>query len=446
MIIKKMAIPRRAMLRGLGAGVALPLLDAMVPALSVVARAATTPTRRLGFVYVPNGANMVTWTPPTTGANFTLSPTLAPLAPFQHQMVVATGLSNREADSQGDGSGEHPRASAGWLTGVHAKRTEGADIQAGTSADQIAARDIGKDSPVPSLEMGLESNYGVGNCNNGYACVYQGTVAWRTPTTPLSPEVNPRVIFERLFGEGGSTSERLARMRKDASILDWVMEDTARLRKSLGASDQHTVNQYLDSVREIERRIQKSEAKAAASTMPTSLQRPVGVPETYDEHARLMYDLQWLAYQVDATRVFTFVMGRENGGQSYPASGVLDQHHGTSHHQGDPIKLEKINKINKYHVSLLAYFLDKLKSTPDGDGTLLDHSMILYGAGLSDGDQHSHLQLPMVVVGGGAGQLQGNRHIEYVKDTPMSNFLLSVLDKVGVKHEKLGDSTARAAL
>lgn len=446
MIITKMAIPRRTVLRGLGASLALPLLDAMVPALSVVAKAATRPTPRLGFVYIPNGANMLSWTPPTAGANFDLSPTLMPLAPYKNQLVVATGLSNKEADSQGDGSGEHPRASAGWLTGVHAKRTEGADIQAGTSADQIAARELGKDTALPSLETGLESSYGVGNCNNGYACVYQGTVAWRTPTMPLPPEVNPRVVFERLFGEGGNTAERLARMRTDASILDWVMEDTARLRKSLGSADQSTVNQYLEAVREIERRIQKSEAKAAESTMPTTLQRPVGVPETYDEHARLMYDLQWLAFQVDATRVFTFVMGRENGGQSYPASGVLDQHHGTSHHQGDPIKLEKLNKINKYHVTLFAQFLDKLRSTPDGDGTLLDHSMILYGAGLSDGDQHSHLQLPMVIVGGGAGQLKGNRHIEYVRDTPMSNLLLSVLDKVGVKAERLGDSTARAEL
>jgi len=292
----------------------------------------------------------------------------------------------------------------------------------------------------------LESSYGVGNCNNGYACVYQGTVSWRTPTMPMPPEVNPRVIFERLFGEGGSSTERLSRMRKDASILDWVMEDTARLRKSLGAADQSAVNQYLDAVREIEHRIQKSEAKAGESTMPASLQRPVGVPETYDEHANLMYDLMWLAFQVDATRVFTFVMGRENGGQSYPASGVLDQHHGISHHQNDPIKLEKLNKINKYHVTLLAAFLEKLKSTSDGDGNLLDHSMILYGAGLSDGDQHSHLQLPMAIVGSGGGQLKGNRHIEYVRDAPMANLLLTVLDKVGVKEQRLGDSNARASL
>ena len=446
MIIKKLALPRRTFLRGMGATLALPLLDAMVPAVSALGQTAAAPVKRLGFIYIPNGANMAKWTPATDGRGFDLSPTLSPLEPVREHVIVPTGLAQRQAEAWGDGNGEHSRASGVWLNGVHPKRTEGADVRAGTTVDQLAAREIGQDTPLPSLELAIENSYVVGNCDNGYSCVYTNTISWASPTTPLPMEHNPRVVFERLFGEGGTTAERLARMQEDRSILDAVREDMHALQRSLGPDDRTRVTQYLDAVREIERRIQRTEAQAEDATLPEDLSRPVGVPDSFDEHARLMFDLQALAFQADITRVFTFLIGREQTAQSYPQIGVPEPHHATSHHQLDPQKLESYGKINTYHVDLLSSFLQKLNATPDGDGSLLDHSMILYGGGISDGDQHSHIDLPLVLAGGGAGQLDGGRHIRYPTDTPMTNLLLAMLDKVGVRTELLGDSTGVATL
>jgi len=329
-----------------------------------------------------------------------------------------------------------------WLNGVHPKRTEGADVRAATTIDQIAAAELGSDTPLPSLEIALENSFVVGNCDNGYSCIYTNTISWRTPTTPLPMEHNPRVVFERLFGEGGNAAQRLSRMGEDRSILDAVTEDIARLEHSLGAGDRARVGQYLDAVREIERRIQRAEAQAGESTLPEDLQRPVGIPETFDAHAKLMYDLQALAFQADITRVFTFLIGREQTNQAYPEIGVPDPHHSMSHHGHNPEKLEKYAKIGTYHIQLLAYFLAKLRNTPDGDGNVLDHSMILYGSGISDGDQHSHVDLPLVLVGGASGVKQG-RHLKYPPYTPMANLFLSMLDKLGIPAETMGDSTGR---
>jgi hypothetical protein len=447
MTIMQKALPRRTFLRGVGATLALPFLDAMVPAASALARRVTAPAKRLGFIYIPNGANMAKWTPVDDGTTLTLSPTLSPLAAVQDQVVIPTGLAHRQAEAWGDGNGEHSRASAVWLNGVHPKRTEGADVRAATTADQIAAQELGQDTPLPSLELALENSFVVGNCDNGYSCVYTNTIAWRSPTTPLPMEHNPRVVFERLFGEGGTAAARQARLQEDQSILDAVRDDMHRLQHKLGPGDRTRVAQYLDAVREIERRIQQSEKQSRESVLPEVLDRPVGIPEEFGDHARLMFDLQALAFQADITRVFTFLIGREQTVQSYPQIGVADPHHATSHHQLDVEKLEKYAKINTYHVSLFASFLEQLQAMPDGDGSLLDHSMILYGGGISDGDQHSHIDLPLILAGGGAGHLQGNRHLRYQTDTPMSNLLLAMLDKAGVHTDdgELGDSTGRLA-
>ncbi len=330
---------------------------------------------------------------------------------------------------------------------MHPKRTEGADVRAGTTADQIAAAALGQDTPLPSLEISLENSFVVGNCDNGYSCVYTNTIAWRTPTTPLPMEHNPRVVFERLFGEGGTSAERAARLREDRSILDAVRDDMARLEKRLGAGDRRRARQYLDAVREIERRIQRVEAQAGDGDLPENLARPVGIPDSFTEHARLMFDLQRLAFQADVTRVFTYLIGREQTAQSYPEVGVPDAHHSVSHHQLDPGRLEQYAKINTYHVDILSGFLQSLHATEDGDGSLLDQSLILYGGGISDGDQHSHIDLPLILAGGGAGQLKGGRHVRYPTDTPMTNLLLAMLDKAGVvKPEELGDSTGRLPL
>ncbi len=445
MMITKMSLPRRTFLRGVGATLALPLLDAMVPAGTALARTAAKPSPRLGFIYIPNGANMAAWTPPGDGGSLELSRSLQPLANVRDQVVIPTGLDHRQAEAWGDGNGEHSRASAVWLNGVHPKRTEGADVRAGTTADQIAAATLGQETPLPSLELALENSFVVGNCDNGYSCVYTNTFSWRTPTTPLPMEHNPRVVFERLFGEGGTEDQRVARLQDDRSILDAVREDMARLDRSLGTADRSRVTQYLEAVREIERRISRAEAQTDA-TLPEVLERPVGIPESFDEHARLMFDLQALAFQADITRVFTFLIGREQTAQSFPEIGVPDPHHAMSHHQMDVERLEKYAMINTYQVSLLAGFLEKLAATPDGDGTLLDQSMILYGGGISDGDQHSHMDLPLILAGGGAGALQGGRHLKYEGETPMANLLVSMLDKAGVPVDDLGDSTGRLGM
>jgi hypothetical protein len=443
MFITKMALPRRTFLRGVGVTLALPLLEAMVPALTLSAKTAAAPVRRLGFMYFPNGANMRLWPPTGRATNWELSPALSELAPFKDQLIVPIGLCQLEAQSHGDGNAEHHRASANWLNGVHPKRTEGADVQAGTTVDQIAAKEIGGDTPLASLELALEQDYKVGNCDGGYSCVYINTISWRTPTTPNPMEVNPRVVFQRLFGDGGTAAQRLAQVEEDRSILDWVTQDITRLQNTLGSGDRTRVNEYLDAVRELERRIQVAEKHSTEQTLalPDS---PIGVPESYDEYAKLMLDLQVLAYQADITRVFTMLLGREQSNRAYIEVGVNEAHHAISHHGQDPTKLEKYHKVNKYHIHLLAYFLGKLQSVPDGDGTLLDHSMILEGAGLSDGDQHSHLGLPIIVAGGGARP--GGLFLDCPTNTPMTNLYLAMLDKVGVHLDKFGDSTGELNL
>jgi uncharacterized protein DUF1552 len=445
MYISKMALPRRTFLRGMGITIALPLLDAMMPAMSVLAKSAAKPVKRLGFVYTPNGATMSAWTPSADGALSELSPTLSPLEKFKQHVFVPTGLSQKQAESFGDGNGEHSRGQTVWLSGVHPKRTEGADVQAGITVDQIAAQQISKDTPLLSIEMALEQNYLVGNCDNGYSCVYWNTISWRTPTTPLPMEVNPRVVFERMFGDGGTPQQRLTQIREDRSILDSVKDSISGLQSRLGTGDRTRLSEYLDSMREIERRIQVAEKQSGES--PIALpDRPVGAPESYDEHAKLMFDLAALAYQADITRVFTLLLGREQTNRPYPFIGVPEAHHSISHHQNDPVKLAKAAKINTYHIQLLAYFAERLNSIADGDGTLLDHSMIMQGSGLSNSDQHSHIDLPLVVVGGGAGSLKGGRHLRFPKDTPMNNLHLALLDKVGVPVEKFGDATGRIEL
>ena len=446
MFITKMALPRRTFLRGMGVTLALPLLDAMVPALSAVASSSAKPVRRMGFIYTPNGATMSAWTPAGEGTKLdTLSPTLSPLERFKDQVVVPTGLSQRQAESMGDGNGEHSRGQTVWLSGVHPKRTEGADVEAGITVDQIAAQAIGKDTPLLSLEMALEQNYLVGNCDNGYSCVYWNTISWRTPTMPLPMEVNPRVVFERLFGDGGTPEQRLSQVREDRSILDSVRESVATLQGRLGVGDRVRVAEYLDSMREIERRIQIAEKQGGESAVNLP-DRPIGVPEAYDDHASLMFDLAALAFQADITRVFTLLLGREQTNRAYPWLGVPEAHHSVSHHQNDPIRLAKAAKINTYHIELLARFADKLKSIPDGDGTLLDHAMLLQGGGLSNSDQHSHIDLPLVLVGGGAGTIKGGRHLRFPKDTPMNNLHMAMLEKVGVPVEQFGDATGRITL
>lgn len=437
MIITKRTLPRRTFLRGVGATLGLPLLDAMVPAL---AGASATPVRRLGWVYIPNGMSMAAWTPPVTGA-LELSPILSPLAPFRDQMVVLSGLAQPQAEALGDGNGEHTRATATWLNGVHPKQTEGADVRAGITADQIAADQLGRSTPFPSLELAIDRDFLVGNCENGYSCTYMNTISWRNPTTPLPMENNPRVVFERLFGEGGSAADRRAQFRSDGSILDAVSDDLARLEREVGAGDRARVAQYLDSVRAVERRIQLSEQ--SATELP-KLDRPVGIPDDYIAHVKLMFDLVALAYQTDLTRVFTFMLGRELNGRVYPELGISESHHALSHHQNNPAKLALLAKINAHHVTLFGNFLETLKATPDGDGSLLDHSLLMYGASLSDSNLHLHYDLPLMLAGGSSGRLKGGRHLQYPQHTPMTNLLVSQLDKAGVVLDAgLGDSTGR---
>ncbi len=444
MFLSKMALPRRTFLRGMGVSLALPLLDAMVPAASALANTAAKPVRRLGFVYIPNGAVMPSWQPAGDGALTELSRTLSPLAPFQDQVIVPIGLSQKQAEALGDGNGEHSRAGTVWLSGVHPKETEGADVRNGTTADQIAAQSIGDDTPLTSLELAMEQTYLIGNCDNGYSCVYTNSISWRTPTAPNPHETNPRIVFERMFGDGGTPEERRAQLKEDRSILDWVTADISALRKTLGANDRNSVSEYLDSVREIERRIQVSERQHDETVLELP-DRPVGVPESYDEHARLMFDLLALAFTADITRVFVFTLGKEQTNRAYPEIGVNAAHHAVSHHQHDPLKFEQGAKVNQYHVGLTAHFLDRLKSTPDGDGNLLDHSLVLHGGGISDANEHSHIDLPLALVGG-AGGLRGGRVLRHSKDTPMNNLLVSMLERVGVHTDTFGDANGRLPL
>jgi hypothetical protein len=438
MIVSKKALSRRTFLRGMGVTLALPLLDAMVPALTARAQTAAMPVRRLGFVYIPMGMNPAAWTPANDGVMTYLSPSLSSLAPVRDHITVLTNLQLKNAYPVGGGGG-HATATGAFLSACGSKRTEGSDYELGTTIDQIAAKQIGNDTALPSLELATDLLSPAGNCDNGFSCAYLNSVSWSSPTTPLPAEAHPRVVFERLFGDGGTTEERQAELRKNASILDWVMEDMTRLQRKLGPGDVTRVNQYLDSVREVERRIQKAEEQTASSSLP-DLDRPVGVPASWEDHVKLMFDLQVLALQADITRIITFQVSRELSSRTYPEIGVPDPHHPLSHHRNVPEALAKIAKINAYHVSLFAYFLEKLQATPDGEGSLLDHSLYLYGSGMSNSDVHNHDNLPVVVAGGGT-RVKGGRHIRYRELTPMANLLLTFLDRAGVHLDKLMDST-----
>jgi len=446
-IITNRHLPRRTFLRGAGATIALPFLDGMVPAFGALARAAVEPVRRFGAIYVPNGMSMPYWTPATEGADFECSHILQPLAPMRDRLVVLSGLANREADQYpGEGTGDHSRSSSAFLTGAHAKRTEGADIQNGISVDQIAAREFGRETQLASLELGLEANDMAGGCEQGYSCAYGGTIAWRSDTTPLPMENDPRAVFERLFGgsDGTDSDARVARLRRERSILDTAIDELARLRRRLGPGDRARLTEYVDAVRNIERRIQIAEAQQDRD-LP-EMARPAGVPATFEEHARLMYDLWLLAYQSDLTRVCTFMYAREKSGRAYPEIGVPEAHHPVSHHGNRPDRYETLAKINLFHMELFASFVEKLRATPDGDGSLLDHVAIVYGSGMSNSNVHAHFDLPVLLVGGGAGAIESGQHIRYPENTPMANLHLTLLAKLGIPVERLGDSTGRLDL
>jgi hypothetical protein len=423
----------------MGATLALPLLESMVPALTAQGKTAANPVRRIGFVYFPMGMVKIDqWTPATTGAGFEFSPILKPLEPFRDSVVVLSNL-GRPAE------GTHATSSAGWLSGVIAKRTEAEDVRVGTTIDQIIAKHIGQDTQFPSLELATEDFTGyLGACDMGYSCAYMNTISWRSPTTPLPMEINPREAFDRIFGGGGTREHRVAERRKDLSILDSVREDVTALERGMGPRDRSRLSEYLDHVREIERRIQKAERQA--DTEPALREAPIGVPESFEEHVGLMFDLLAVAYQVDLTRVFTFMMAREASQRVYPDLGVPDPHHALSHHQNHPARIATLSRINLFHVQLFAKFVETLRATPDGDGSLLDHSMVLYGSGMSDGNGHTPYPLPLVAAGRGAGQLKGDRHIAFPEQTPISNLYLSLADKVGIDLDRFGLSTGRAEI
>ena len=440
MIVLKKSLARRTFLRGLGVGLALPLLDSMTPAFTSAAK----PIVRLGFVYVPNGIIMDQWTPKTEGVGFEFAPTMKALEPFRDRILVLSGLAQVQGRALGDGAGDHARAGATWLTGVHPKKTEGANIQAGISADQIAAKELGQKTLLGSLELGVESNQLAGGCDSGYSCAYTNTFSWRNANNPLPVEINPRAVFERLFGDGESTDakSRLAQLQKQRSILDYVNSSITRLNGKLGADDRRKLNEYTDAIRDIERRIQKAEQQNATMKMPL-MERPNSVPEEFEDHVKMIMDLEVLAFQTDMTRVASFMMAREGSNRPYRSIGIADGHHNMTHHQNDPDKIAKTTRINEIHVKMFAYLVEKLKATPDGEGTLLDNSMIMYGSSISDGNLHTHHDLPIVVAGGGAGQIKGNRHLVFPKETPLNNLLLSLLEKAGVPAEKFGDATGK---
>jgi len=443
--ITKKHLSRRSLLRGAGAALALPLLDSMVPALRAARDTAAKTPVRMSFVYTPNGIIPAAWTPTAEGAGFEFMRSMKPIEPFRDRLLVLSNLAQIQGRALGDGAGDHARAGATWLTGVHPKKTEGAGIHSGISVDQIAARELGKSTQLASLELGLDSPSLAGGCDSGYSCAYTNTISWRGPTTPMPMEMNPRAVFERLFGDGDSTdaASRIAALKEQRSILDYISGDIDRLETNLGSRDRNKLSEYLESIRDVERRIQKAEEQNATLKLPT-LEKPSGVPAEFEEHAKLMMDLQVIAFQADLTRVITFMVGREGSNRSYRQINVSDGHHSVTHHQNDPEKIEKVTKIDTYHTGLLAYFLGKLQDTKDGDGNLLDHSMVLYGSSICDGNAHTHHNLPLVLAGGAGGSIKGGRHLVYDKETPMNNLLLTLLDKAGVPApEKYGDSTGR---
>lgn len=434
MIITKKAIPRRAMLRGFGAALALPMLDAMIPAM---ANTAPKPIKRLGIVYVPNGMRMDHWTPSTVGDGFKFPSILKPMEPFREQLQIISGLHGV------DGEGPHARASTRFLTGVASTRDNGSNLRAGISMDQIAGRFLGNDTQLSTLELAIDGRDFAGSCDEGFSCAYTNTISWANETTPLPMENNPRAIFERLFGDTGSTDPKVrrARLSKDASLLDSVTQRAQDLSRQLGASDQTKLGQYLEAVRDVERRIQMAEAQSDRE-LPV-VDQPAGIPDTFAEHARLMFDMMALAWETDMTRVATFMMGREITGRTYAEIGVPDAHHPISHHQRDPVKLEKLLKINQYHMTFFAEFLDRLRTSEDANGSLLDSSMIVYGAGMADSNSHYSRELPIMLAGNVA---HGGYHLQYPEATPLSNMHLSLLDKLGTPIESLGDSTGRLSI
>jgi uncharacterized protein DUF1552 len=442
MFITKMHLSRRTMLRGLGTMIALPLLDSMVPALSALAGTAAAPVRRFGVFYVPNGMSMPYWWPKGEGALAQMPATLQSLEELKDRVLLCGGLADEPAN-QVKGGGDHARSAGTFLTGVPFKFTSGADVSGSVSMDQIAARQFAKETQLASLELGIESNAMLGACDGGSSCAYTNTIAWRDETTPLPIENDPRAVFERLFGTSGSTdsSARLARMKRDQSILDFVGAEVKGLDKVIGPQDKVKVTEYLDSVRDIERRIQLAEAQNSRE-LPV-VEQPVGVPTDYAEHARLMMDLLALAYQTDMTRISTFMMAREVSAHAYPEIGVADSHHPLSHHQDEPAKLERLHKINEYHFRQFAYLVKKLSTMPEGDGMMLDYTMFMYGTGISDSNTHFHDDLPIALVGGKAAGIKGGRYIRFPKGTPLANMHMTLLEKLGVPVEKFGNSTGK---
>ena len=442
MIVMRKSLSRRTMLRGIGATIALPLLDAMVPAMTALQKTPARPVRRLGVVYHPNGVIYENWLPKGVGRDFMLSPTLEPLEPFKNQLVVVTGLSSHQAEALGDGGGDHSRASGTYLTGVHVKKSDSV-VGNGMSMDQIAAKAFERETQLSSLQLTADDNSLVGACDVGYSCAYSSTLSWLTPTLPLMAENNPRVVFERLFGASESTDPRVraSRLRQDRSILDSVTARVKELQQALGPADNRKVGDYLESLRDVERRIQKAEEQSSKEI--PDVVRPAGVPDGFQPHVELLYDLQLLAYQSDLTRVITFMYGREQTGRPYPQIGIPEPHHPLTHHQNDAGKMAKCTVIQTYHVRLFASYLEKLRATPDGDGTLLDNVMLLYGGGISNSDRHTHGPLPTLLLGGGAGTLKGGRHLVYPENTPLTNLQLTLLHKMDVPVERLGDSTGQ---
>lgn len=437
MFLSKKALSRRTVLRGAGTAVALPLLDAMLPAFVPLAKADAKPRVRFGAVYFPNGAIMQQLTPKTAGTGFEFTPTLKPLEPFSDSLLVVTNLTRSHPGSQ---FGDHAVSAAGFLTGVWPKRTEAEDVHANTTIDQVVAQQIGQDTPLPSLEVATEDFTGyVGGCSPGFSCAYLNTISWSSPTTPLPMEINPRAVFERLFGAAGTPAQRQKRIETEQSILDSVVDESATLGAGLGPLDRHRMNDYLDNLREIERRIQKQEARGA--TQVETPDAPIGIPDSFDEHVAILFDLLAVAYQADITRVFTFMMSRELSQRTYPQIGVTEQHHSVSHHQNNPVKMAECVKINTYYVGMWAKFLAKLRATPDGDGNLLDHSMIIYGAGMADSNVHATDPLPVIAVGRGVGK--GHRHEVLPRRTPVGNFWLNVAEKYGKSMDRFGDSTGK---
>ncbi|WP_395144300.1 DUF1552 domain-containing protein [Armatimonas sp.] len=439
MMITRRALPRRELLRGAGATLALPLLDAMVAPMTALAATPADPARlrRLGFVFMPMGSDITRWTPPDAQRLDRLSPTLSPLEKLKEDVCIISNLELLNAYP-----GTHSSSNSAFLSAAKAKHTESTDYYLGTTVDQIAAKQLGKETQLPSLELSMDLLSTVGQCDNGFACVYQNCLSWSSPTTPLPAEAHPRIVFERLFGEGGSLADRRAALKKRASLLDAVSEDFARLKRQLGPADRARVSGYLESIREVELRIQRAEGDVKQNALP-DLDRPVGVPAAYADHARLMFDLQVLALQGDITRVVTFQLARETSNRTYPEIGVPEAHHPLTHHGNDPDKIARMAKINQFHVSLFAYYLERLKATREGDGSLLDHSLVLYGSGMGNPNVHDHRNLPIIVAGGAAGKMQGGRHIKYDKPTPLANLHLTLLNKVGVRLNQFGDSNGK---